>query len=136
MQKIICGHERKPKKSADHMKGQGYDEPQGHHESEGHEGQDHEGDGHPEASSTVNPEISVSENHHRSKRSPDSLTESLAQSFNFGKISLFSEMRICISILGVEFNPYLMYGFSHHYQLCESTFIFRGVRSDFYLIFQ
>ena len=32
------------------------------------------------------------------------------------------------------FNPYLTNGFSHHYQLGESTFIFKGVRSDF-LIF-
>ena len=29
-------------------------------------------------------------------------------------------------------NPYLMNGFAHHYQLDGSTFIFRGVRSDFY----
>ena len=29
------------------------------------------------------------------------------------------------------FNPYLTNGFSHHYQLDESTFISRGVRSDF-----
>ena len=29
------------------------------------------------------------------------------------------------------FNPYLTNGFSHHYHLDESTFIFRGVRSDF-----
>ena len=29
-------------------------------------------------------------------------------------------------------NTYLMNGFSHHYHLGESTFIFRGVRSDFY----
>ena len=28
-------------------------------------------------------------------------------------------------------NPYLTNGFSHHYQLDESTFIFRGFRSDF-----
>ena len=27
-------------------------------------------------------------------------------------------------------NPYLMNGFSHHYHLGESTFMFRGVRSD------
>ena len=27
--------------------------------------------------------------------------------------------------------PYLMNGFSHHYHLGESTFIFRGIRSDF-----
>ena len=32
------------------------------------------------------------------------------------------------------FNPYLTNGFPHHYQLDESTFIFRGVRSDFYFI--
>ena len=31
-------------------------------------------------------------------------------------------------------NPYLTNGFSHHYQLDESTFIFRGVRSDFYFL--
>ena len=31
-------------------------------------------------------------------------------------------------------NPYLTNGFSHHYQLGESTFIFRGVRSDFYVL--
>ena len=33
------------------------------------------------------------------------------------------------------FNPYLMNGFSHHYQLDASTFILRGVRSDFYFLF-
>ena len=32
-------------------------------------------------------------------------------------------------------NPYLSNGFSHHYQLGEFTVIFRGVRSDFYLLF-
>ena len=31
-----------------------------------------------------------------------------------------------------SFNPYLTNGFSHHYQLGESTFIFKGARSDFY----
>ena len=31
----------------------------------------------------------------------------------------------------VSINPYLTNGFSHHCQLGESTFIFRGVRSDF-----
>ena len=30
---------------------------------------------------------------------------------------------------------YLMNGFSHHYQLGKSTFIFRGVRSDFYFLY-
>ena len=34
------------------------------------------------------------------------------------------------------FNPYLTNGFSHHYQLDESTFIFRGVRSDFRILFR
>ena len=28
-------------------------------------------------------------------------------------------------------NPFLMNGFSHHYHFEESTFIFRGIRSDF-----
>ena len=32
-------------------------------------------------------------------------------------------------------NPYLMNGFSHHYHLGQSTFIFRGVRSDFKILF-
>ena len=31
-------------------------------------------------------------------------------------------------------NPYLTNGFSHHNQLDESTFFFRGVRSDFYFL--
>ena len=33
-----------------------------------------------------------------------------------------------------EFNPYLMNEFSHSYLLGESTFMFRGVRSDFYFL--
>ena len=33
------------------------------------------------------------------------------------------------------FNPYLTNGFSHRYHLGESTFIFRGVRSDFYFLY-
>ena len=36
---------------------------------------------------------------------------------------------------GFRFNPYLTNGLSHHYQLDGSTFFFRGVRSDLYLIF-
>ena len=35
------------------------------------------------------------------------------------------------STIGKILNPYLTNGFSHHYHLGESTFIFRGVRSDF-----
>ena len=34
------------------------------------------------------------------------------------------------------FNPYLTNNFSHHYQMGESTFIYRGVRSDFYFFIQ
>ena len=42
-----------------------------------------------------------------------------------------------ISFEGIMFqiNPYLTNGFSHHYQLEESTFIFRGVSSDFLILF-
>ena len=36
----------------------------------------------------------------------------------------------------VVINPYLTNGFSHRYQLDESTFIFRGVGSDFYFFIQ
>ena len=32
------------------------------------------------------------------------------------------------------FNPYLTNGFSHHYHLGESIFIFMGVKSDFYFL--
>ena len=32
-------------------------------------------------------------------------------------------------------NPYLTNGFSHHYQLGGSTFIFRGVRCIFFFLF-
>ena len=31
-------------------------------------------------------------------------------------------------------NPYFTNGFSHHYQLGDSTFIFRGFSSDFYFL--
>ena len=36
--------------------------------------------------------------------------------------------------IGCLINPYLTNGYSHHYQLDESTFIFRGVRGDFYFL--
>ena len=36
--------------------------------------------------------------------------------------------------LYTQINPYLTNGFSHHYYLEESTFIFRGVRSDFHFL--
>ena len=34
-------------------------------------------------------------------------------------------------IFEMEFNPHLTNGFSHDYQLDESTFILRGVRKEF-----
>ena len=34
-------------------------------------------------------------------------------------------------LAGALINPYLIDRFSHHYQFDESTFIFRGLRSDF-----
>ena len=39
-------------------------------------------------------------------------------------------------LAGLKINPYLTNGFSHHYQLGESTFIFRGDRSNFYFLSQ
>ena len=50
-----------------------------------------------------------------------------------GNVSTFDPIR-CPQYLHIHvcyFNPYLTNGFSHHYQLDESTFIFRNVRSDF-----
>ena len=35
-----------------------------------------------------------------------------------------------------KFNPYLTNGFSHRYHLGESTFFFRGFRSDFKILFK
>ena len=37
-----------------------------------------------------------------------------------------------IVLVGFEINPYLTNGFYHHRQLGESTFIYRGVRSNFF----
>ena len=34
----------------------------------------------------------------------------------------------------ISVNPYLTNEFSHRYQLGESTFIFRGVRDEFYFL--
>ena len=42
--------------------------------------------------------------------------------------------RECTKMPNQEFdniNPYLTNGFSHHYHLGESTFMFRGIRSNF-----
>ena len=41
---------------------------------------------------------------------------------------------VVMAIFNNGLNPYLTNGFSHYYQLGESTFIFRGVRSDFYFL--
>ena len=35
----------------------------------------------------------------------------------------------------LQFNPFLMNGFSHHYHLGVSTFILRDIRSDFKILF-
>ena len=40
-------------------------------------------------------------------------------------------IRFELASIDISFNPYLTNGFSHHYHLDKSTFIFRGVRSDF-----
>ena len=38
----------------------------------------------------------------------------------------------CSLVVALLFiNPYLTNGFAHRYHLGESTFIFRGIRSDF-----
>ena len=40
--------------------------------------------------------------------------------------------KVRIECTGIDtINPYLTNGFSHHYHLGESTFIFRGIRGDF-----
>ena len=44
------------------------------------------------------------------------------------RLSIITRSQLQLKLL---FNPYLTNEFSHHYQLGESTFIFRGVRSDF-----
>ena len=36
----------------------------------------------------------------------------------------------------IMFNPYLTNGFSHCYHMDDSTFIFRGIRSDFLYFIQ
>ena len=34
-----------------------------------------------------------------------------------------------------DINPFMTNGFTHHYHLGKSTFIFRGIRSIFFLLF-
>ena len=43
--------------------------------------------------------------------------------------------KMFVNLLNWPYKPYLMNGFSHHYHLGQSTFIFRGVRSDFSILF-
>ena len=53
---------------------------------------------------------------------------------NMAKIRVsiyFKRSHIQINNYCVNTNPYLTNGFSHHYQLGESTFIFRDIRGDF-----
>ena len=68
MQKVLCGHDRHPKK------------PKVKDKNEGHDAAD----------TTNRPEVHVSgsEDHHRSRRSADSLEQSMEESFDFGKMSL------------------------------------------------
>ena len=42
-------------------------------------------------------------------------------------------MTLCV--ISFLVNPYLTNGFSHHYHLGQSTFIIRGIRSDFEFLF-
>ena len=66
--------------------------------------------------------------------------DGLDEFYFFGYINPCVIVQInCIDVFGVHssnydnfvFNPYLTNGISHHYHLGESTFIFRGIRSDF-----
>ena len=47
---------------------------------------------------------------------------------------VFNVFDSCLEALRL-FNPYVTNGFSHHYHLGESTFIYRGIRSDFSILF-
>ena len=46
-------------------------------------------------------------------------------------INIVESCELCDTVVSTKINPYLTNGFSHHYQLGESTFFFRGVRSVF-----
>ena len=59
---------------------------------------------------------------HRSETGIYSIDNSRIGCSQMHRLSLGSENKI---------NPYLTNGFSHYYHLGESTFIFRGIRSDF-----
>ena len=45
-------------------------------------------------------------------------------------INYFTNRKLGAHLIYVLVNPYLTNEFSHHYNLCESTSIFRGVRYD------
>ena len=44
-------------------------------------------------------------------------------------------LRFLAIVFYLQFNPYLTNGLSHHYHLGESTFIFRGHRCNFKILF-
>ena len=48
---------------------------------------------------------------------------------------LQTQKQIIQYVLFEWFNPYMTNGLAHHYQLGESTFMFRGIRSDFEFLF-
>lgn len=87
MQQILCGHERHPKKPEVKDKGQG-----------------HDADSH-----TKRPD--VHEDHHRSRRSADSMTEMMAESFNFGDLGLDGSQQKNLKILihALYSNPKVLY---------------------------
>ena len=50
-------------------------------------------------------------------------------------VCLKTLQEVCrLNTVACQINPYLMNGFSHHYHLGESTFIFRGGRCDFKIL--
>ena len=66
----------------------------------------------------------------------------LANVMEIAKFNVHSVWRFAVSNgiwdeteLGTPFNPYLTNGFPHHCHLGDSTFMFRGVRSDFQILF-
>ena len=54
--------------------------------------------------------------------------------FNFKVQRILTRWQLLVkgcTLSAGQINPYLTNGFSHHYCLIESTFIFRGIRRDF-----
>ena len=46
-----------------------------------------------------------------------------------------SKLHESVSMILTRFNPLVTNGLSHPYQLDESTFVFRGIRSDFSFLY-